>query len=226
MKARNKGKTNWAYSKTLPIAFNSTSVYVLCPFETLCFGWVWLFRVRSTKKKEEENHGNCSALWQERMGSGSMCWSLLTPRPFDHRAAGGRFSLLKFGVWYFTWSCLLNIHYIWCLVDIREWSACIVQKLAQSCNIYIFNAADYFHWSLPYFSDIKCIFTMITLSFIILSYYIQIMGKKNGHFSFLCFYFYKCIAYISHLYQMFCSLFSYAFSTFRTQNRKRERAGI
>lgn len=118
---------------------------------------------------------------------------------------------------------VLNIYYIWCLVDIRKWFACIIQKLPQWFNIYIFNAADFFHWSLPYFSDIKCIFTMITLSFIILSYYIQTMGKKNGHFSFLCFYFYKCIAYISHLYQMFCSLFSYAFSTFRTQNRKRER---
>lgn len=66
---------------------------------------------------------------------------------------------------------------------------------------------------------------MITLSFIIMSYYIQTMGKKNGHFSFLCFYFYKCIAYISHLYQMFCSLFSYAFSTFRTQNRKKRERG-
>lgn len=57
-------------------------------------------------------------------------------------------------------------------------------------------------------------------------YYITILRintgvRKMAIFLFCVFIFNKCIAYISHQYQMFCSLFSYAFSTFRIRNRKK-----
>lgn len=48
-----------------------------------------------------------------------------------------------------------------------------------------------------------------------------ILGKKNGHFSFLCFYFYMHWLYFPFLYQMFCSFFHMLFYFSNPEPEKR-----